>query len=202
MAGKTSITSERVQELRNRKRLTQEKFAETIGCGVDTIRKIETADRKLSPDIAMLMARKFNVSLDWLYGVSADINDTAGAIIMQLLRFFQVGITIREYMNSDGVLQEQEYLTLTIDKPLYQCLHDLHEAEKFKEEKGLPPKAYDLWVADILQKYTEYLKEQERTEEPSETITHICVPEELLHDDSIDKAGYAELWRKKYGNLI
>ena len=75
---------EQVSKLRKRMDLNQETFAEKIGKSVDTIRKIEQGNMKLSADVAIAIADAFHVSLDWLYGRTNDTNDDASTMLMYL----------------------------------------------------------------------------------------------------------------------
>lgn len=62
----------RVKELRTEYGLTQEKFAESIQVSPNTISRIEQKNMSLSSEIALKIADKYKVSLDWLFNRSND----------------------------------------------------------------------------------------------------------------------------------
>ena len=67
---KTEIITGRVKELRKDKNITQQKLAEDIEVSTNTISRIERKQINLSSNIALRIARKYNVSLDWLFCLS------------------------------------------------------------------------------------------------------------------------------------
>lgn len=64
---KAPIISGRVKELRIEEGLTQEKFADSIGVAPNTISRLERKEMSLSSEIALRIAEKYTVSLDWLF---------------------------------------------------------------------------------------------------------------------------------------
>ncbi|MCL1820795.1 MAG: helix-turn-helix transcriptional regulator [Oscillospiraceae bacterium] len=74
---KKDIIHGRVKELRTSSnvKLTQEEFAWEIGCSTNTISRIEQRKISLTSDIALKIAEKFDVSLDWLFMLTDDDND-------------------------------------------------------------------------------------------------------------------------------
>jgi transcriptional regulator with XRE-family HTH domain len=59
----------RLKELRQRRHLTQEKLAQAVGVGLNTIRKWERGDRTPGLYLAMRLALALDVSLDELAGM-------------------------------------------------------------------------------------------------------------------------------------
>jgi len=66
------IFSERFKALRKVNNLTQTEFGAAIGIGHNTIADIETGRRTPSPDTFIAAAKYFNVSLDYLWGLTDD----------------------------------------------------------------------------------------------------------------------------------
>lgn len=64
---KKPIIKGRVKELRQECGLTQEKFAEEIEVATNTISRIEQGKMSLSSEVALKIADKYYVSLDWLF---------------------------------------------------------------------------------------------------------------------------------------
>lgn len=62
--------SDRIKQLRKEKNLTQPELGKIIGMGKTTISMYETGNSTPGDDIKLKMAEYFNVSMDYLMGVS------------------------------------------------------------------------------------------------------------------------------------
>lgn len=140
----------RLQELRKKENLTQEELAEKIDVSAPLITGIERQVKKLSLRNAMLIAKKFNVSLDWLYGLSDDTKDSASNILATLKDIFDINL-------------EKKYIK--IDKNLATYLEGLSKAYKTKSNKdyNLPEEALNYWIEGIKKTYNENPKSGEKT---------------------------------------
>ena len=65
-----SVISERIKTLREEMSLTQTQLAEGIDVAVSSVSQYETGDRVPSDDIKVKLAKFFDVSLDYLMGIS------------------------------------------------------------------------------------------------------------------------------------
>lgn len=96
-------TSERVKSVRNRFGLTQKDFAEKIEISLDAIKAIELKDNKLSFDIALRIAKTFNVSLDYLFNITDFMNEDEILIDRAFESIFDVSLIHKEdYIDIDG----------------------------------------------------------------------------------------------------
>jgi len=76
---------EKIKELRASKKLTQAKLAKRLHVSASTISSYEVGDRQPSYDIIVRISRFFNVTTDYLLGVSAqDMVDVSGLSSSQL----------------------------------------------------------------------------------------------------------------------
>jgi len=66
------VFSERFKALRKANNLTQKEFGTAIGIGRNTVTDIETCRRTPSPDTFIAAAKYFNVSLDYIWGLTDD----------------------------------------------------------------------------------------------------------------------------------
>ena len=138
----------RLQELRKRENLTQEELAEKIDVSAPLVTGMETQKKKLSLRNAMLIAKEFNVSLDWLYGLSDDTNDSASNILSTLKDIFDINL-------------EQKYIR--IDKNLADFLESLSRAYKTRKEGILPEEAFNYWIEGAKKTYNENPKSDKKT---------------------------------------
>lgn len=65
---KKDIVLGRIKDLREWEKLTQAEFAESIEVSPNTISRIEREEMSLSSDIALKIADRHGISLDWLFG--------------------------------------------------------------------------------------------------------------------------------------
>ena len=140
----------RLQDLRKRENLTQEELAEKIDVSAPLITSMERQVKKLSLRNAMLIAKKFDVSLDWLYGLSDDTKDSASNILATLKDIFDINL-------------EKKYIK--VDKNLATYFEGLSKAYKTKSNKdyNLPEEAFNSWIEGIKKTYNENPKSGEKT---------------------------------------
>lgn len=135
--------TDRIRLLREKLELTQEQFADKIGVSTVLISDIERKKKKLSLSNAIEIRRLFNVSLDWLYELSDDTNDTASNIIDDLRQVFNIDFKNR---------------TISVDENLAEFLDKLFDAYKTKKEKNIPDDGFKYWVDGLKKDYNEKLK--------------------------------------------
>ena len=70
MCDKMNITVERLRTLIDETELPRQAIADEMGCDVSTITKHYNGTRNLTTDFIVMYARYFNVSADWLLGLS------------------------------------------------------------------------------------------------------------------------------------
>lgn len=72
-----NVLSERVKSLRNVKGQSQKEVARALGKSREAISKYERGTRNLDPDAIILFAKYFNVSSDYILGITDYIEDMA-----------------------------------------------------------------------------------------------------------------------------
>ena len=70
MCDKMNITVERLRTLIDETELPRQAIADEMGCDVSTVTKHYNGTRNLTTDFIVMYARYFNVSADWLLGLS------------------------------------------------------------------------------------------------------------------------------------
>lgn len=138
----------RLQELRKREKLTQEELAEKIDVSAPLITSIERQVKKLSLRNAMLIAKQFNVSLDWLYGLSDDTKDSASNILATLKDIFNIDL---------------EKKCIHVDENLAKFLEGLFRAYKTKKDGILPEEAFNYWIEGAKKTYNDNPKSGKKT---------------------------------------
>lgn len=91
------IISERIKKIRLDKKWTQEQFAAEIGVATNTISRIERNDNSLTADVAMKIAEKLYISMDYLFGFGPDEEEE-----------LPCGATCEELINAQNIIEVQE----------------------------------------------------------------------------------------------
>lgn len=114
--------NERFKELRERNKYTQKEFGKIIGVSAPTIVAYEKGDKKPSYETLLIIADKFDVSLDWLCGRDREPKIVTWTdyikLIYKILKYKSVGVDV-EYdeerdklnMGFDCYLVEPDYYT-------------------------------------------------------------------------------------------
>lgn len=67
-----SILALRIKELRSSMKLTQKEFADALNVSTVSISSYETGAKTPSLDMVINIAKKYNISIDWLCGLSSE----------------------------------------------------------------------------------------------------------------------------------
>lgn len=78
-----------LKELRHKQNLTQEAFAREIGCSSNVYSRYENGKRQPSIDTLIIIAEKFNVTVDYLIGLSSDTNRTEDATEEEFINLYR-----------------------------------------------------------------------------------------------------------------
>lgn len=145
-----SAYTHKLDILRKRENLTQEEFAEKVGISAVLVSNMEKQVKKLSLTNAMEIAKQFNVSLDWLYGLSEDAKDSASNILVTLKDIFDIDL---------------EQKCLKIDSNLATFLEELSNAYRIKSKKAnnVSDDAFKFWIEGIKKSYNEKPKSDDIT---------------------------------------
>lgn len=151
-----NIENENVVKLRKSLRMTQEEFSEKAGFSVDTLRKVERGSNNLTLKSAIQIVNAFDVSLDWIYGRSADLQDTASTMLLYLENLF--------HFRCDENY-ECPYI-FEISNPVFEFLKDYQQATDLFESGKIPEAAYIPWVEKLKKDFNESVKNpgNEKTE--------------------------------------
>lgn len=157
----TNFPSSRLAELRKKHKLTQEKMAEQLGVNKNTLSAVETSRRLLTIDKGIEIAKKFHVSLDWLYGLQdaekkSDILDNFSSFF----NFSKCTIPVEDKTPYGGI----SFLTMQLSNVVRDYLLEMNEIEKIYNEKNLPEPAYKAWRESVKTQYLERLERQEECE--------------------------------------
>lgn len=163
--------SSRIKELRTSLGLTQSAFAESIGTSQNALSGYENKDRIPSYDILISIATKYNVSLDWLCGlsdnsVSASVISTYSDIIKVLTAIadnstlnIEIGYDKPDKWHNKwmgSVNSTPEYGAIRFnDSKITTFLHEWQDMLRLLNNGTIKASLYKLWLKDQLDKYNE-----------------------------------------------
>lgn len=166
-----SIFSQRIKQLRNKMQLTQKSFAAAVGTTPVTLSAYENNTKKPSPDIVKDIAEKFDVSIDWLCGLSENSAlenqyATYSDIIKIIIKlnsienlFVELGTGHSKhavYPDSShidyGYQDPNPYLGLIRfdDSVITSFITEWDEMVRLKEKGTIKDDLYELWLNDKL----------------------------------------------------
>ena len=145
----------RLKELRNKLGVTQEEFANSIGISKTAISNIENGKNLMSIEVALAVAEKYPMSLDWFY--KRTDNESSGNLD-DFLSVFKVGQR-SVFIEGKNASYESTFLTVQLSSVTRDYLLKLNEIEKINKEKDLPKDAYNAWRESVKMEYQKALKE-------------------------------------------
>lgn len=103
-----SVFSERVKKLRKDKKQSQNEVGKALGKSRETISKYELGEREPDPNVIALLAKHFNVSSDYMLGIT---DDSENYIIGKRKQFRPELHDFENYLKSNQIIP---YLKLAI----------------------------------------------------------------------------------------
>lgn len=147
----------RIKELRTSLGQTQQEFYDhsKIPTSFENFKNVERGERALQVDVAIAIASKHGVSLDWLYKQSAldekDSKDTMINIVLALSKVLSLAVKRTPYSDRDVVLQ--------IEERFASFLKDIRDYEYLISESGvIDRQTYNNGRKNIFKKHKDTLK--------------------------------------------
>lgn len=155
--------SSRIKELRTSLNMTQATFSESIGTSQNALSGYENKDRIPSYDILLSIATKYNVSLDWLCGLSnKKAREPQFKTYADIFEYL-VKICSTQYVDTQKEKNIMEPSILDSSQNVHFIVRDdanfttfFSEWEKMYEllnDKTIDEKLYNLWLNDKLSQY-------------------------------------------------
>jgi transcriptional regulator with XRE-family HTH domain len=166
-----SSIAEKIKELRTDFKINQKNFAEAIGIKQSTLSSYENGVVTPSNDVLLTIAKKFHVSLDWLFGLSESKVQisTLSDIIWVLLEMnesteLRYEVEVNNHLTND-VENEQErwYAGIkfygndkehSLNADMCNFLADLQENRESLESYFTGKDMYEMWKKKTLDYYT------------------------------------------------
>lgn len=137
--------SDRIRELRKEKNLTQPELGKIIGMGKTTVSMYETGNSTPGDDIKLKMADYFDVSIDYLMGLSdirkpntewsPTISDKDNKDLDKIVESFEKGL-------SGDIMLDGEILDDATKELLLKSVRNAYEFAKINNKAKYTPKKY------------------------------------------------------------
>lgn len=153
--------SKRLKKLRINNELTQKELAETLNVSTVSISSYETGAKTPSFDMVLKIAQKYNVSVDWLCGLSNNMK--LNNKITTYKELFQLFITIFDtrYENEentsviDNINIEESYVCLTLHEDINfeNFFSKWCDIFKLYCERTIDKDLYNMWLEKQLKNF-------------------------------------------------
>ena len=144
---------ERIKHLRISKKLTQDEVAHALNVKRETVTRWETGARDITPEITILLSKYFNVSADYLLGLTENTSTNISEIGISNKTGFSTSTV-------ENILDLPIKLKIILDKIINELLKsDL--LEKFEELKENNIKLINLYQTDSI--YNKLVEDEELT---------------------------------------
>lgn len=149
------LLKNRLQELRKEKGITQKKMADDLNIKPATLSAYENGKNNPSIYVLIEIAQNYNVSLDWLCGLSDQMTNTASiesyADVIEILSKISNSVNI---VVKDIKLGGNEFEAIVIYSDAMECfLREWKGILKLRYDGTINQKLYDLWIADKMNEY-------------------------------------------------
>lgn len=144
------IFATRLKKIRERLGITQFSFAAMVNSTAATISAYENATKNPSLENVINIAKKCEVSIDWLCGLSENehIDNESVWSYADVIRFCY---SDAEHINSpDKAIKE---ITSSFIKTMEKFSKESEHMEQLKRDGLIDQELYDLWVEKALEKY-------------------------------------------------
>lgn len=120
--------------------MTQEEFAGKLEISPKTVASIEQGKLDVSHKTALAICKKFGYSMDYIYGLTEDKNDTAGTMLLYLKKLF-------EY-RADSESDKYPHI-LSVRKCVVDFLDGYAQANRLFCDGVIPESAFNPWVEKL-----------------------------------------------------
>lgn len=150
------IFADRLKELRSLLNMTQAEFVKDLGITAAALSAYENNQKNPSISVAKRIAEKYEISIDWLCGLSdkktvTDKLNTYG----DLLRWFRdISIRFPHSISIDKIEKKDGASLVIEDEILVKIFSEWEEVEELCFKKGPSAiKLFFVWISDLIKQY-------------------------------------------------
>jgi len=170
------VFSARLKELRTSLNLTQSEFASKIGSTASALSSYEKKLKNPSVIVAKRIAEHYNVSIDWLCGLSNRKSiefkiDSCSDLIKMLIRIDE------RFLINPNIINNYPSIVF-LDSPMDEFFKEWIKMRNLLKESVLDIDVYNLWIEKTLSKYKQKVLD-------SAGVIEGAFQEDKDHDDAI-----------------
>lgn len=163
------IFSKRLRELRESLNMTQAEFSEMTGFTQATLSSYENSLKIPSLDIVICIAKKCNVSIDWLSGLSdvKTLNNSPNTYedLLKMITSINESIDLKvQTITNDDFCKDlfepklNKHLCINFnDDIIEEFLAEWSKIKKLHDEKTIDDDIYNIWIERECNKYKDHL---------------------------------------------
>lgn len=163
--GDFSKLANRIKELRQSLRMTQREFAKKAGCTAATLSAYENGSKSPSLEIVKGIAEAFNVSIDWLCGLSDEEKDkdsikTYADLIKLLLKIQNLDLVTDKFVLQtvgvrDSFTGDYDYKhgLFTDSEKMHHIIHDINKMQAVLNDGTISEEIFNTWLDGFLEKH-------------------------------------------------
>ena len=174
------LISERIKKIRALHRLTQQEFADILDYSVDKIKKIESKQKDLDIELALKINNQYDISLDYLYGISEYLNLEEYLIDDLIENVLEPKVFEKKYMSKDMVQVGVETLQIKTKKGFFPVLLKLIKLNEQLKNKEISFDEFNDKRESLLKEY-EYSIQKTNTDYEY----HIIMPKILVDEKNM-----------------
>jgi len=173
------VARNRVKDLRKRLGLNANKFVEGIdGFSDETLYAIEKGNSGLTLDKALKISQKYDVSLDYLFGISNFMNENEILIDKAFKMVFDPTIIIDKYDIKDVGSFKLELMVLNVNEYLIKFLFDSYKLDVDFANDELSEYDYNYKINELKDNLYEAIRNNGNLR-----IPHVLIPFDEVNND-------------------
>lgn len=174
------MISERIKKIRALHNLTQQELADILDYSVDKIKKIESKQKDLDIELALKINNHYDISLDYLYGISDYLNLEEYLIDDLIENVLEPKIFEKKYMSKNMVQVSVDTLQIKTKKGFFPVLLRLIKLNEQLKSKKISFDEYNDKRDSLLKEY-EYSINKTNTDYEY----HIIMPKILIDEKNM-----------------
>ena len=179
------IFADRLKELRTKNGMTQAQFVDGLGITASALSAYEKNQKNPSISVAKRISEKYNVSIDWLCGLSENQErDT-----INIKTYSDI---IKLWIKTGRSLSALENIATNFRNTMFKFIEEAKRMEMLNKDNMIDDDLYNLWLVKNIQKYNSpimmhycekienpYIMQEDKFEQVVDIISN------TLHDNNI-----------------
>lgn len=151
------IFGERIKELRTKLKLTQRQMADELDITSASLSSYEVGGKSPTVSGAIAIATKYNVSLDWLFGLEKDDIESI-TTYDEVIRFL-LSINKKIPISIQGENGGAPWKIVLQSQKMNEFLQEWSKMQRLLSKKTIDSELYEFWIQKQLEKHDEEIND-------------------------------------------